>query len=92
MIASVKRLDEQERAKTIRLLCEEICIRPIAKLTVADKTTVTLKRTENAAHAMSLHLFNYNFVSTHTTISTSPAMAAGVRDYLWEGADVITIV
>ena len=33
----------------------------------------------------------YNFILIHSTIRTSPAMAAGVTDKLWDVADLVTL-
>jgi hypothetical protein len=34
----------------------------------------------------------YNFVRIHTTLKTTPAMAAGVTDGLWEVADIVAVL
>jgi len=34
----------------------------------------------------------YNFVRIHKTLKTSPAMAAGATDRLWEIADIVMLV
>jgi hypothetical protein len=47
------------------------------------------KKMENHAHAMSLHFFYCNFVLIHKTLKTTPAMAAGVTDRLWEVSDMV---
>jgi DNA-directed RNA polymerase specialized sigma24 family protein len=44
---------------------------------------------ENHAHAMALHFLYYNFVRTHQTLRTTPAMAAGVTKRLWEISDIV---
>jgi hypothetical protein len=33
----------------------------------------------------------YNFVKIHTKLRTSPAMAAGVSDRLWEVSDIVAL-
>ncbi len=43
-----------------------------------------LKKLENHAWAVALHVMFYNFVRMHSTLRMSPAMAAGVTDRLWE--------
>jgi IS1 family transposase len=50
------------------------------------------KKMENHAHAMSLRFFYYNFVRIHKTLKTTPAMAAGVTDRLWEVADMVGVL
>ena len=39
-----------------------------------------------------LHSMYYNFVRLHQTLKTSPAMAAGVTDRLWEMTDVVDML
>jgi hypothetical protein len=34
----------------------------------------------------------YNFVKVHSTLNTSPAMAAGVSKTLWEIDDIVKLV
>ena len=43
-------------------------------------------------HAMALHFLYYNFVRIHKTLKTTPAMAAGVTDRLWEIADMVEVL
>ena len=50
------------------------------------------KKMENHAHAMALHFLYYNFVRIHKTLKTTPAMAAGVTDRLWEVADMVDML
>ncbi len=47
------------------------------------------KKVENHAHAVALHMMYYNFVRIHKTLRTTPAMAAGVADRLWEVKDMV---
>jgi hypothetical protein len=42
----------------------------------------------NHAHSIALHFAYYNFCKIHMTLRTSPAMAAGVTDRLWEIEDL----
>jgi hypothetical protein len=39
---------------------------------------------ENHAASVALGYFAYNFIKIHRTLRTSPAMAAGVTDRLWD--------
>ena len=55
-------------------------------------TNAFSKKMENHAHAMSLHFFYYNFVRIHKTLKTTPAMAAGVTDRLWEVSDMVGVL
>ena len=50
------------------------------------------KKVENHAHAVALHMMNYNFVRIHKTLRVTPAMAAGVTERLWEIADIAKLV
>ncbi len=55
-------------------------------------TNAFSKKVANHAHAMALHFMYYNFVRTHKTLRTSPAMAAGVTKRLWEMSDVVDML
>ena len=55
-------------------------------------TNAFSKKVENHVHAVALHTMYYNFVRIHGTLRTSPAMAAGVTDRLWEVADIVALV
>src|SRR5438874_899127 len=50
------------------------------------------KKFENHCHAVSLHMFWYNFIRIHQTIRCTPAMAANVTDRLWSMADVVDLI
>jgi hypothetical protein len=54
-------------------------------------TNALSKKVENHAYAVALHMMYYNFVKIHTKLRTSPAMAAGVSDRLWEIADIVAL-
>ena len=47
------------------------------------------KKIENHTAAVALGYFAYNFIKIHRTLRTSPAMAAGVTDRLWEVSDLV---
>jgi IS1 family transposase len=55
-------------------------------------TNAFSKKMENHVHAMALHFLYYNFVRIHKTLRTTPAMAAGVTDRLWEMNDVVDVL
>lgn len=55
-------------------------------------TNAFSKKVENHAHAMALHFLYYNFVRIHKTLRTTPAMAAGVTDRLWEVSDMVSVL
>lgn len=50
------------------------------------------KKIENHACAVALHAMYYNFIRLHQTIKTTPAMAAGVTDRLWEMTDLVEMI
>ena len=47
-------------------------------------TNAFSKKIENHAAAVALHMLHYNFVRIHQTLRTTPAMAAGISERLWE--------
>jgi len=55
-------------------------------------TNAFSKKLDNHANAIALHFAYYNFVRIHKTLKTSPAMAAGVADHLWEMSDLVAVV
>ena len=55
-------------------------------------TNAFSKKAENHAHAVAINFMYYNFVRIHQTLRTTPAMAAGVTDKLWELADVVRVI
>jgi IS1 family transposase len=55
-------------------------------------TNAFSKKFENHAHAISLHMFHYNFIRIHQTVRCTPAMAAGVTDHLWAMADLVALI
>jgi hypothetical protein len=50
------------------------------------------KRIANHAASVALGFFAYNFIKIHRTLRTSPAMAAGVTDRLWDVSDLVTLL
>lgn len=46
------------------------------------------KKAENLAHALSLHFMYYNFARIHQSLRVTPAMEAGITDYLWTMEDI----
>ena len=50
------------------------------------------KKIENHSAAIALHMMHYNFVRIHSTLKTTPAIAAGVTDRAWEIADIIALL
>lgn len=48
------------------------------------KTNGFSKKMENHALAVALHFLHYNFIRIHSTLRMTPAMAAGVKDRLYD--------
>ena len=55
-------------------------------------TNAFSKKMENHAAAVALYYFSYNLVKIHGTLRTTPAMAAGVTDRLWEVSDLVRLL
>lgn len=47
------------------------------------------KKLENHMHAVSFYFMVYNFVKIHGSIKTTPAMEAGVTNFLWSMEDIV---
>lgn len=54
-------------------------------------TNAFSKKMANHMHAMSFYFMVYNFVKVHKSIRTTPAMEAGVTDFLWSMEDIVTM-
>src|ERR1035441_8120739 len=52
-------------------------------------TNAFSKKIENHIASVALTYFAYNFIKIHRTLRTTPAMAAGVTDRLWEVSDLV---
>ena len=52
-------------------------------------TNAFSKKLENHMHAVSFYFMVYNFVKIHSSIRTTPAMEAGVTDFLWNMEDIV---
>jgi len=52
-------------------------------------TNAFSKKLENHMHAVSFYFMVYNFVKVHKSIKTTPAMEAGVTDFLWSMEDIV---
>lgn len=55
----------------------------------ARLTNAFSKKLENHMHAVSFYFMVYNFVKIHGAIKTTPAMEAGVTDFLWSMEDIV---
>jgi IS1 family transposase len=47
------------------------------------------KKAQNLSYALALHFMYYNFVKKHSTIGTTPAIAAGVTQRIWTVRDLV---
>jgi IS1 family transposase len=52
-------------------------------------TNAFSKKLTNHMHAISFYFMVYNFVKIHSSIRTTPAMEAGVTDFLWSMEDIV---
>jgi hypothetical protein len=52
-------------------------------------TNAFSKKVENHQAAVALHFAHYNFVRTHRTLRTTPAMAANVSSRLWSLEELV---
>jgi IS1 family transposase len=52
-------------------------------------TNAFSRKLENHMHAVSFYFMVYNFVKIHSSIKTTPAMEAGVTDFLWTVEDIV---
>ncbi len=50
------------------------------------------KKVDNLSCAIALHFMHYNFCRKHKSLGVSPAMAAGISDYLWEIEDIVELI
>lgn len=55
-------------------------------------TNAFSRKIENHSAAVALYYFSYNFVKIHRSLRTTPAMAAGVTDKLWEVSDLVALL
>lgn len=47
------------------------------------------KKVENHAYAVALHYVYYNFARIHETLRCTPAMEAGVCNYIWSIQEIV---
>ena len=50
------------------------------------------KKLKNLAAAVALHVAHYNFCRIHSTLRTTPAMAAGITDHVWELDELLAAI
>jgi hypothetical protein len=88
--ATDRRLSRARRNARVRPVSR--CVFPAKGGTRTRLTNAFSKKVKNHAHAMALHFLYYNFVRIHKTLRTTPAMAAGVTERLWEMSDVVDVL
>lgn len=54
-------------------------------------TNAFSKKMANHMHAISFYFMVYNFVKIHKSIKTTPAMEAGITDFLWSMEDIVML-
>jgi len=54
-------------------------------------TNAFSKKVENHAHQLAINFMHYNFVRIHRTLRCTPAMAAGITDYVWQMSDLLDL-
>ena len=64
----------------------------IGKCDLTRLTNAFSKKIDNHCHALALYFMFYNFCRIHKTLKTSPAMAAGVTDKLWNMEDIVALI
>lgn len=52
-------------------------------------TNAHSKKVENMAYAVALYFMFYNFARVHETLRCTPAMEAGVCDYVWSIQEIV---
>lgn len=55
-------------------------------------TNAFSKKFENHMHMVALYTVFYNWTKIHKTLRTTPAMAAGLTERVWDMADVVAII
>lgn len=50
------------------------------------------KKIENHCHMLAVSFMHYNFARRHSTLKTTPAVAAGVENHEWTMAEIVRII
>jgi len=50
------------------------------------------KKLINHRHALALYFYFYNWMRIHKTLRVTPAMAAGLTDWLWSMEDLAALI
>jgi fructoselysine-6-P-deglycase FrlB-like protein len=51
-----------------------------------------LKKFENHVHMVALYTVFYNWTKIHKSLRTTPAMAAGLTERVWDMADIVAMI
>jgi len=54
-------------------------------------TNAFSKKLQNLRRALALHFMYYNFCRVHSTVRTTPAIAAGLTDRIWTLHDLANL-
>jgi IS1 family transposase len=54
-------------------------------------TNAFSKKVANHGYHLAINFMHYNFVRIHKTLRYTPAMAAGITDYVWDMSDLLTL-
>jgi hypothetical protein len=46
----------------------------------------------NMACSIALHFMHYNFCRVHQTLRVTPAMEAGITNYVWKIEDILALI
>jgi hypothetical protein len=55
-------------------------------------TNAFSKKLENHAAMVAIYFMYYNFARIHQTLRVTPAMEAGVSDYVWSIEDIVGLL
>ena len=55
-------------------------------------TNAFSKKVEHHMAAVAIHFMHYNFARIHKTLRVTPAMEAGVSDYVWSMEEILGMV
>lgn len=50
------------------------------------------KKVENHGHMVALYFMFYNFCRVHKTLRVTPAMEAGIADYVWSVEELVALI
>jgi uncharacterized protein (DUF2461 family) len=82
---------DQERICTSHVERQNLTIR-MSMRRMTRLTNGFSKKWENLKAAYDLHFAYYNFCRVHSTLTTTPAMAAGITDHAWSIRELVTVV